>query len=57
MQVIGPPVHLIQGAPEIATNIRKHLAKEIANACSNGTSSIFGNKDQMIIQAVDDTSS
>jgi hypothetical protein len=57
MQVIGPPVHLIERAAKIATDIRKHLAKELPNPCSDGAAPVFGHEDQVIVQAVDDTSS
>ena len=57
MQMVGLAVHLVERASKIATDIRKYLAKELPDTCSDGVPPIFGHKDQMIIQIIDDTSS
>ena len=57
MQVVGLAVHLVKRAAEIATHIRKYLAEELPHTCGDGAPPIFGHKDQVIVQIVDDTSS
>jgi hypothetical protein len=57
MQVVGLSVHLVERAAKISADIRKHLAKELPNTCSDGAPPIFCHEDQMIVQAVNDTSS
>jgi hypothetical protein len=57
MQVVGFAIHLVKRAAEIATDIRKHLAKELPHPCSDGAPPIFCHEDQMITQAVNDASS
>jgi hypothetical protein len=57
MQVVGLSVHLVERAAKIAADIRKHLAKELANPCSDGAPPVFCHEDQVISQAVNDTSS
>ena len=57
MQVIAPSLHLVERAAEIPTNIPEDMSHELSNPSRDRIAPIFGDKDQMIIQAINDTSS
>jgi hypothetical protein len=47
-----PPIHLVERAAKIPTNLSEYVSPELSNPSRDRIPSIFGDKDQVIIETV-----